>query len=308
MKGKDLEIKQRESFREGILRLLDELHDESARYALARSRQHVSVHELRKNIKKIRGILRLLRHEIGRDKYHELNDMYREIAQKVAILRDDTSQIELLESMQKQVDDGKIDRAMSKAIRQVERKRKDEFSEFYRRNRHYSVCYDILAVKEVVRELDFAGDPDYYILKSLKRIHKRARSAWEISGFLKTDEIYHYWRKQVKYLMYQLMILNIAWPDYFKAYISELNKLSGLLGKLHDLNLFNEHINEEKLIVLKPHQKKSLLKYIYRKRATLKKRIEQVGETLFSESSEAFSMRIYDIWINSKEKKDDSDH
>ncbi len=304
MKGKDLEIKQRESFREGILRLLDELHDESARYALARSRQHVSVHELRKNIKKIRGILRLLRHEIGRDKYHELNDMYREIAQKVAVLRDDTSQIELLESMQKQVDDGKINRAMSKAIRQVERKRKDEFSEFYRRNRHYSVCYDILAVKEVVRELDFAGDPDYYILKSLKRIHKRARSAWEISGFLKTDEIYHYWRKQVKYLMYQMMILNIAWPDYFKAYISELNKLSGLLGKLHDLNLFNEHINEEKLIVLKPHQKKSLLKYIYRKRSTLKKRIEQVGETLFSESSEAFSMRIYDIWINSKEKKD----
>ena len=305
MKGRDLEIKHRESFKEGILRLLDELHDESAKYAIARSRQHISVHELRKNIKKIRGILRLLRHEIGRDKYLHLNGMYREIAQKVAVLRDDTSQIELLESMQKKVDNSKINRAISKAIRQVEKKRKEEFSEFYKRNRHYSVCYDILAVKEVIRELDFSGDPDYFILKSLKRIHKRARSAWEISGFVKTDEIYHYWRKQVKYLMYQLTVLNLAWPGYFRAYISELNKLSGLLGDLHDLNLFNEHINKEKLVVLKPHQKKSLLKYIYRKRSNLKNKIEQVGETLFSESSEAFSMRIYDIWISSMQKKND---
>jgi CHAD domain-containing protein len=302
VKGKDLEIKEREDFREGIQRLLETLHDEAAKYIIARSRQHVSVHELRKNIKKIRGILRLIRHEIGNEKYHDLNDRYRELSRKIAVLRDDTSQIELLESMKKNVNDPGVRRAITRAVKQVEDKRKAEFSDFYEKNMHYSVCYDILSQKDEISKLEFTGDPDFFILKSLKRIHGRARSSWEISDFLKTDEIYHYWRKQVKYLMYQLMVLNIAWPDYFKVYIDELNKLSNLLGKLHDLNLFNEHINEEKMIVLKPRQKESMLKFIYRKRSTLKKKIDIVGETLFSESSEAFSMRIYDIWLASKDK------
>jgi CHAD domain-containing protein len=305
LKGKELEIKERESFKEGILRLMDRLHDEASRYILAQSRQHISIHELRKNIKKMRGIIRLIRHEIGHDRYHELNDKYRHIAQQVAVLRDDTSQIELLESMQKNVDDDSIHQTILKAIRQVERKRKDAFTQFYDSNRHYTVCYEILSMKEEIQKLEFDGNPDSFILKSLKRIHGRARSAMEVSGFLKIDEIYHYWRKQVKYLMYQLMILNLAWPSYFKVYIGELNKLSNLLGKLHDLNLFNEHLHEEKLIKLNSQQKRLMLKYIYQRRAVLKKRIEKTGEKLFSESSEAFSLRIYDIWIHEMAENED---
>jgi CHAD domain-containing protein len=300
MKGGEIELKEREGFKDGIHRILDTLHDEAAKYIMSRSRQHISIHELRKNVKKIRAILRLIRHEIGIEKYRELNDRYRNLAGQVAVLRDDTSQIELLESMQKKVDDPQIRRTISKAIRQVQRKRKKEFDEFYKSKKHNTVYYYILSSKEEMQKLDFNGDPDYFILQSLKRIHNRARSAMETSGLLKSDEVYHYWRKQVKYLMYQLTVLNLAWPAYFKIYISELNKLGNLLGKLHDLNLFNEHIHEEKLIVLKPAQKRIMLKYIYRKRAELKKKIAITGEKLFSESSEAFSMRIHDFWLNSQ--------
>jgi hypothetical protein len=97
--------------------------------------------------------------------------------------------------------------------------------------------------------------------------------------------------------MYQLSILQNAWPTYFKTYINELSKLGNLLGKLHDLNLFNEHVHARELIVLNPSQKKDVLKYIYKKRAELKKRIEKIGERLFTESSDAFAMRLYDMWL-----------
>jgi CHAD domain-containing protein len=299
MKGGELSLREKENFSDGIHRILDALHDEGAKHILARSRQHISVHELRKNIKKIRAILRLIRHEIGNDKYHELNKLYRELAGEIAILRDDTSQIELLEGMRARVHNKSISRTISKAVNQVKKKRKKNFDDFYKEKRHKKVYDHILNCKEEVQKLEINGNPDLVIMKSLKRIHSRARSAMEISGFMKSDEIYHYWRKQVKYLMYQMTILSIAWPAYFKAYISELNKLSSLLGKLHDLNLFNEHIHEERLIVLKPVQKRIMLKYIYRRRSDLKKKIEKIGAKVFSESSEAFCMRMYDFWLNS---------
>jgi len=302
MKSKELEIKRTESFKDGVLRLLDILHEESARYILAGSRQHISIHELRKNLKRIRGILRLIRHEVGHGKYHEMNSKKRKIAQQVAALRDDTSQIELLENMRKNIGDPSINRTISKAIRQIELKRKAVFEQFYAENKHEQVCNQILLSWSETRELDFAGNPDYYILKSLRRIHKRARSSMEISQFLKIDDLYHYWRKQVKYLMYQLMILNLAWPSYFNIYIDELNKLGDLLGNLHDLNLFNDHVINDTLIELKPFQKEKILKYIYRKRADLKKLIEKSGDIVFSERSEAFSIRIYDIWVSSMEQ------
>jgi CHAD domain-containing protein len=285
----DLEIRKRENFRQGILRMLDTLHNHSARLIVAGSRQHISVHELRKNIKKIRGILRLIRHEIGHDSYHELNDYYRTIAREVAVLRDDTSQIELLQSMSKKVNSADIKRTISSSIRQVEKKRKNEFDRFYDAGKHIRVRALFNIQKGKNHYLGFQGDPGFFILKSLKRIHHRARSSFEVSTFYKNDEVYHYWRKQVKYLMYQLNILNNAWPSYFKIYISELNKLGNLLGKLHDLNLFNEHVHEKQLIVLNDEQKKEMLRYIYKRRAVLKEKVEKTGERLFNESSEDFS-------------------
>jgi CHAD domain-containing protein len=298
-KKKDFEIRKRENFRNGLLRMLDLLHLEASRFIIARSRQHISIHEMRKNIKKIRAILRLLRHEIGNETYHELNDYYRTIARKVAILRDDTSQIELLENMKKEVDAPDIHKTLSLAIRQVEKTRKKHFNKFYQSGTQHEVRTAILEQMERNHDLDFNGDPDYFILQSLKRIHLRARSAMELSWDVKNDDVYHYMRKQVKYLMYQLMILNNAWPSYFRTYISELNKLSDLLGDLHDLNLFNEHVHNQQLVKLNPKQKKRILNHIYRQRAKLKKKIEKTSERLFSESSEAFSLRVYDIWLNS---------
>lgn len=296
---KVLEIRNRENFREGIMRLLDTLHDNSAKFIVAGSRQHFSIHEMRKNLKKIRGIIRLLRYEIGNEKYHELNDFYRSIAKRIAVLRDDTSQIELLENMKERIRSPEIKRPFSSAIRQIEKKRKAEFERFLASGQQQKIQQLILDQKEIIRELDFRGDPELFILKSLSRIHRRARSAYELTGFLKQDEIYHYWRKQVKYLMYQLTILNNAWPSFFKTYINELDKLSDLLGKLHDLSLLNRHIHEKKIISLNKKQKEIILNFIYKQRAMLKKKISKTGEKIFNESSDAFAVRVYDIWNTS---------
>jgi CHAD domain-containing protein len=299
---KDIELKKGEDFRVGILRILDALHTNSEKLISVKSRQHVSIHELRKNIKKIRGIIKLIRHEIGHEKYHELNTYYRNIANEIAILRDDTSQIELLKSMQKNVANPDIHKAFRKAIRQIERKRKNEFIEFYQQSKDENIKNLLKKQANNYQDLEFTGDAELFILKSLKRVHKRARSAFEVSGFLKNEDLYHYLRKQSKYLMYHLTILNLARPSYLNTYLSELEKLNNLLGKLHDLGLFNNHILEKRHINLNNKQKALMLRLVYSRRASLKKKIEFTGERLFNESSEEFVIRVYEIWTNSFKK------
>lgn len=298
VKKKDLEIKKEESFSEGITRLLVELHQESARLVITKSRRHKAIHELRKNIKKIRGILRLIRHEIGNKKYHELNNYYKSIANEVAIVRDDTSQIELLVNLKSRARNARLRYIFSKAIVQVQKNRKTELDNFIKASKPFFIQQFLLKQKNKIGELNFRGDPELFILKSLKRIHRRSRSAYELSGELKHDEIYHNWRKQLKYLMYQILILNKNDNAYLNNYISGLDELNRLLGTLHDLDLLRSHINENKLIVLKPDQKNALLKSIYQNKYSLKKKIEKTGLKVFEESSDEFAEKVYETWRN----------
>ncbi len=294
----NLEIKEKEYFEEGIFRILDKLHTDSAKYVMARSRQHHNIHETRTNIKKIRGVLRLLRHEIGDDTYHELNNYYSSIAREISVLRDDTSQIELLHELKKKAKDQVLIRALNSAIKQLYKKRKNEFERFIRHGQAENIHQMILSMQNMVHELDFSGHPESFILKSLQHVHQCAKSAWEITGFLKQDEIYHYWRKQVKYLMYHLMLLNKAWPPAIRIYIGELSKLGTLLGTLHDLDILDESLDNSTILITE-EQKKALRRLISSQRSGLKKRITPLGERTFGENSESFAMRIFDIWTNS---------
>ncbi len=294
----ELEINEKEHFEEGICRILDKLHTDTARYLVVRSRQHHSIHEARTNIKKIRGMLRLLRHDIGSNAYNELNDYYKNIAQEISVLRDDTSQIELLFDLKDRAKTPALTRMLNSVIKQLHDKRKREFEQFKKEGKSENIQQTILVLKNKIHELDFTDNPESFIRKGLHDIHHRARNAWQVTGLFKQEDIYHYWRKQVKYLMYHLMVLNRAWPLSIRIYTDNLKKLGSLLGQLHDLDLFTEAINNNTLVV-SAENKKMLRRFISTQRAGVKRRIKPLGERTFNESSEAFAQRIFDIWMNS---------
>nr|WP_321357954.1 CHAD domain-containing protein [uncultured Draconibacterium sp.] len=294
-----LEIKEREYFEEGIFRVLDKLHSDSAKFITSTKRQHYYIHEVRTNIKKIRGLLRLLRHEIGEDSYNEMNSYYRDLAQEVAPLRDDTSQIELLQEIKVKLRNPAVTKALNKIISQHRRNRKKAFDHFKESGHAEDIKQMILSLRQMMHSLDFAGDPEFFILKSLQDIYKRARGAFETTEFLNDDEIYHYWRKQVKYLTYHLMLLNKAWPNSIRAYISDLSLLGSTLGKLHDFDLFQEAIKNKTISTPDKDSRKKLMRYLYNRRSVLRKRVQALGEQCFAESSDAFALRIFENWENS---------
>jgi CHAD domain-containing protein len=294
-----LEIKEREYFEEGIFRVLDKLHSDSAKFITNTKRPHYYIHEVRTNIKKIRGLLRLLRHEIGENSYNEMNAYYRDLAMEVAPLRDDTSQIELLREIKLKLRNPAVTKALDKIISQHRRNRKTAFDLFKQSGHAEDIKQMILGLQQMIHSLSFTGDPEFFILKSLQHVYKRARGAFETTEFLNDDEIYHYWRKQVKYLTYHLMLLNKAWQNSIRTYISDLSFLGSSLGKLHDLNLFHEAIKSKNIQISDKNSRKKLMRYLYNRRWLLRKQVHALGEQCFIESSEAFSLRIFENWQNS---------
>jgi CHAD domain-containing protein len=297
--GKQFEIDKRETFEQGIIRLLVQLNTDISRQIVSGSRVHISIHEARKNIKKIRSILRLVRHEIGEEIYHELNTFYRESGQQVAQLRDDTSIIELLEGSKKRIKSGDLQLAIQKSIRLTKKKRETEFIEFHKNKTDIQLSKAFDEKAKVLSRLQISGNPEIFIMKSLNKIYINTTKRMKLAEAEGTNEAYHNWRKQVKYLMFQMMLLKNAWPNFFNAYIIELGNLQKLLGNLHDLDILNSLVVKGDLLPLNKNQKGILLKYIYPRRASLKKQVHTIGNLLFTESSPAFSKRLLGIWMNS---------
>jgi CHAD domain-containing protein len=297
--SKQFEIKKRETFGQGIHRLLEQLNEETARLIVPGSRVHLSIHESRKNIKKIRAVLRLIRHEIGEEKYREFNAFYSESGQQVAMLRDDTSIIELLENFKMAIKSPALKKVIQKSIRLTIKKREKEFAEFHKNKNDIKLNKLLLKKTEELRHLNIPSNPEIFILQSIGKVHRSTIKRMKLAETEGSKEAYHNWRKQVKYLMFQMMMLKNAWPLFFEAYIAELDKLQKLLGNLHDLDILNSLVVEGTLLALDKKQKEALLKYIYPHRASLKKQLHLIGRQVFAESSPAFSKRLLGIWNNS---------
>jgi CHAD domain-containing protein len=293
-----LKIRSRENYSDGIKRILTGLNKDAARLVVSKSRVHISVHEVRTHIKKIRGILKLIRDEIGDEQYRILNDYYRHLGLEVAPVRDDTSQVELLLKMSKEIKSVALKKSIGKAMKKIRNKRKDHFSEFYSKGKDQSIRQKFLDQVDVVQQLNIKGDPDLVIRKSLKRTYINARNSMHASFKSNTNEDFHNWRKQVKYLTYHMMLLRKAWSPYFESYSDELSRLGTLLGEIHDLFLFRYHLKEGALSGLDKNLKTGLQRKIYKTHKILFKKVHPLGMKIFGESATRFTNLLYVFWTS----------
>ena len=79
----------------------------------------------------------------------------------------------------------------------------------------------------------------------LQRIYARGRRNFAAAYSLPSDEAFHDWRKQVKYLWYHTQILENIWPSVMQALVEELDQLGELLGQDHDLAVLRTTVRTE---------------------------------------------------------------
>lgn len=250
-----------------------------------------AIHEARKDIKKIRSALRLVRDAIGDDAWRRENDHYRDVARKLSAHRDAEILVESLAGLHER---------FGKAVRERSQKLHDEL-EAENRAAHDDGTIDrtlagaaaeLIACRSSLDELALDGDGWGLIApglhRSYRRGRKRLRSVEEEASVTNLHEL----RKRVKDLWYQLRLIREADKPMIGALADHAHDLSDHLGDDHDLALLREEVQRRRDAFASPADQRHLLQEIDHRRGELQFAAISLGERIYGEKPKKFTARL----------------
>jgi CHAD domain-containing protein len=261
---------------------LDELRGKSD------STPEEAVHEARKDMKKLRALLRLSRDELGKESYRRENVCFRDAARELSGTRDSDVMLEALGALE--LPPG-VGWDLRKAI-QADRERRGED------DRDVAARAAVAILKEARTRVDgrpVERDSFDTLPGGLKRTYRRGRRAFRAAQEEPSVESLHEWRKRVKDLWYHHTLLRELWPPVMNAVGDQAHELSDLLGDDHDLAMLaiwmREHV---------PEADPDFFEAVERRREELQREAFALGALLYAEKSSAFAGRLERLWSAQK--------
>ncbi len=200
-----------------------------------------AVHDVRVSGKRIRAWLRLLRDAMGAEAYRRENAVVRDLGQLLCRRRDDEVLAETLDSLGKSG-------SPAFAPEEVERLKTLLRADIATARAETPFPEVMIRVREAlfdahrrVEKLELAhGHPE----QTFRRLWKGARTAYRHARETPDTETLHEWRKQAKYLRYQLEALGDIWPKRVARWSGILKAQAQILGYEHDLAVLAERLAE----------------------------------------------------------------
>lgn len=195
-----------------------------------------AVHAARKDLKRSRAALRLLRPALGEPVYQRENATLRATAHTLNAARDAKVLTEALQSLRQSNHALRSDAGVAEFLRTLQfeqaglRQRLREHPAQLTRTR--------VALEQLCGRVDQwrVGSSGWSVLgPALKRIYKRGRRAMPSARPRPADRSLHEWRKQVKYLRYALEILAPLRARKLTRLARQAEQLTDSLGEAHDL-------------------------------------------------------------------------
>ena len=291
-------LKQGESVSEGIRRMAAAQIDKAlAHLGCQDGERDKHVHEARKATKRLRALVRVVRRDLGDEVYALENQCYRSAGQRLSRLRDATVMVEtldrLVESLGKDVPKSRFARVRTWLVE--------------RRDRAYDQADSSnRAVQEAATDLAQARErlEDWHLQRQgwgglrvgVQRIYARGRRDFAGAYALPSDEAFHDWRKQVKYLWYHTQILENIWPPVMRAQAEALDQLGKLLGQDHDLAVLRTTVLAEFPRAGATATLRALERRIGEVRARKQAQARPLAECIYLERPPEFTRRLRGYW------------
>jgi CHAD domain-containing protein len=288
-------LKDVESVPEGIRRITLAQIDRSLDQLQPKTRnKQRAIHEARVCFKKVRAVLRLIYGEIGPDSYRLENRAYRDAGRQLSAARDtavvaDTLE-ELVDECHRYLDEPGI-KVLRKRLRRLRADQVGNGTQVLPQ-----LTEDLRLARQRVEEWPLNNDRFSALGFGLKRVYKRGRRYYGISRAEGTVENFHEWRKQVKYLWYQMSVLNPVWPKPLGTLANELGKLADYLSEDHDLAVLRERAVHQSQMLIDSSEIDKLVVLINHRRLLLQNRAGSLGSRLFAERPKTFVSRVEAYW------------
>jgi CHAD domain-containing protein len=256
-----------------------------------------AVHGARKQLKKGRADLRLLRKALAPQTYHYENTTLRDVARPLTAVRDARV---LMDTLERLVEHGGA-QAQALDLDRVRRALRDEYCEVRQRVLHEG---NTLALLEASLRAARAraqcwpiGRRGWSVLGAgLQRVYRNGREAFAVAQEDPSQEHLHEWRKQVKYLWHQLQVLQPIQLGQVTALADQAHSLANALGDDHDLAVLSDKFLEEPDRFSDRATMQTLADLMACCRAHLQEQAMTLGHQLYEAQPRLFVDRLRESW------------
>jgi CYTH domain-containing protein/CHAD domain-containing protein len=253
----------------------------------------VAIHGARKDLKKLRAVLRLLRDELGEKPYRAQNRRYRDAGRLLSDTRDAEVKVETLDDLEQRFGEEFPAAAAEHWRRDLERERyaasADAGGEVGERVERAAAAID--QGRDEIAAWELGKDSWRLVEPGVLTAYRDGRAAMREALDEPSVESVHEWRKRAKDLWYQLRILRELWPEVLGATADQAHDLADLLGDHHDLTVLTADLETRDLV-----QPEAVRALIARRQTELFERAVAIGERLYAEKPKAFGKRIKAYW------------
>jgi CHAD domain-containing protein len=261
----------------------------------ARPEPAEAIHETRKDIKKVRSALRLVRHQIGDDAWRRENEHFRSVARRLSSFRDAEILLEALEGVWERLEPDTRDR-LGDLRQQLSDEKVAVLADGSAEEAMTLAAAELVAGRPRIDELELGGDGWKLIGPDLRRSYRRGRKCLAAAEESPTVENLHELRKRVKDIWYQLRLIRESDDEMIRTLADHAHDLADHLGDDHDLALLTDQVQTRTEAFASAEDRRELLDQIGGRRAELQFAAISLGRRIYAAKPKRFTGRLEKRW------------
>ncbi len=284
-------LKLREPLPEGLKRVFCEEIDSALHMCQHPAKERgVTVHEVRKHLKKLRAAMRLAIGQVGKNCHTQEDRCVREIGRLVSDLRDAQVRLQTFIELRDKASKKK-ERQLFPRTEELLLLERESFSAAFAGWQSQAIP-QLEGVKARLMEWPLGGMNWKQICGAVCKIYRRGQCALAKAIDDPDPEHFHSWRKRVKDVWYQLRILHPLNRVVLEEMAHDAEVLGELLGIEHDLDFLWARLKKECGDQHLAAELTQLQKLITKRCKRLRRDALELGRRFYAEPSKAFAKRI----------------
>lgn len=251
-----------------------------------------AIHGARKDLKKIRAVLRLVREDLGAKRFRRENRRYRNAGRLLSASRDAEVKLLTLSALQERFGD-EFPAGQSLAWSEALEADRDAVAGAGEAADVERALKKIEKAGARVRGWPLEADSWRLIGPGLTRSYGDGRKALKATLVKGSAEHVHELRKRAKDLWYHLRLLEQAWPGLLGETVEQVHRLTELLGDHHDLAVLAEDLERRAGIVA---ERDAFAALIAGRQAELLGESLDLGRRVYAEKPKHFRRRLHSYW------------
>jgi CHAD domain-containing protein len=284
-------LKLREPLPDGLKRVFREQIDSALRLCRHPAKERgVTVHEVRKHLKKLRAAMRLAVSEVGKNQHAREDRCVRQIGRLVSDLRDAQVRLQTLIQLRDEAAK-KSDKNPFPHIEELLSLERESFSAAFAGWQKQAIP-KLERVRERLASWPLDRITWKQICGAVEKIYKRGQRGLAKTINKPIPENYHAWRKRVKDIWYQLRILQPLNRFVLEEMAHDAEVLGELLGREHDFDFLMERLEKESGDDALRDELARLQKLVRKRGRRLCRDALELGRRFYAEPPKGFAKRI----------------